>query len=1320
MRVQLNTVNGPGLNFATGGNTVRGLVINGSGVGLFIQGSASNNVIEGSFIGTDATGMTNGTTAMTDGLNVNSRGNRIGGTELWQRNLIGGCTESDIQVVSGGNSNIIVNNYVGTDKNGTGKIANGEGISIGSSTNVIGGTTAAARNIVSGNGIGVSIGGGSFNTVQGNYIGTDVTGLQRLANGTGVSVATPTNQIGGITATLGQPPGNLISVNTGQGVSLGGGSGQIVQGNLIGTDVTGTNDLGNGTAGILLNVPDSVISNNVISGNNAQGIQTTGSAGSRDRIVGNWIGTDISGTLNLSNNSFGVQNGGGWDNVCSNNVIAFNGDHAIQHAGNSSTNNTITGNSIFSNAKLGINLFVAGDTATGATSNDVCDADSGVANFLQNYPVLTSANSDATSVTISGLLDSVANKTYKLEFFANTVCDPSGHGEGKQFLGSTNVTTGANCTNNFTVTFPVAVSNGMLITSTATDPTGNTSEFSACRTNQVFVVIAACSLAPATDTNTVGTLHTVTSTVTTNGNPAVGVTVHFRVSAGPNTGDNASSATDSAGHAGFPYTGDGGTGTDTIMATGIVSGVSFSCSATKLWVASNQPPVAICRNVTNAANASCQASVTATNVDNGSFDSDGSIASRTLSPAGPFSLGNTAVMLTVVDNSGASNSCPAVITVVDTTPPVITLCASNQVASANTNCQAAVPNMTGGLVATDNCTASNALTVTQSPTVGTTAGLGTNLVVLTVRDGASNAAVCTNRFIVRDMTPPVVGCSGNVVSNVAAPATSAVVTFALPTLVDDCGVVTNFCVPPSGSVFPLGTSNVTCKAVDTSGNTNTCSFSVTVNQIGGSNQPPVAICQNLTNSANASCQASVTATNVDNGSFDPDGSIVSRTLAPPGPFGLGANNVTLTVVDNAGASNSCPAVITVVDTTPPSIACSPNIVTNVPAPSSSAVVTFPAPTVGDNCAVATNFCVPASGSVFSLGITTVTCTAVDSSGNTNTCTFSVTVNQIGGSNQPPVAVCSNLTRAAGLNCMANVSANEADGGSFDSDGTIVGRALNPAGPYAVGQTPVTLTVTDNGGAMNLCMATITVVETNPPSITCPANVVTAVPPSQTSAVVTYPLPDVVVDCSLANVFCVPRSGISFPLGTNTVNCFAVDGSGNTNSCSFQVIVQQASPGGNDLTVSLANPSTICTNSTKGTICIGAATLGFENGGSSYGMGTFKLTSTCKTKGLVTKCKLTSSIRLTSFNLGNNPPALLGLYLSNDTMFDISDVKLTKKEISTSTLAALFAQNKTLKLKPKLLKGTSLTGRYLLVVIDANNAVPETNDANNFAVFGPLP
>jgi len=191
-------------------------------------------------------------------------------------------------------------------------------------------------------------------------------------------------------------------------------------------------------------------------------------------------------------------------------------------------------------------------------------------------------------------------------------------------------------------------------------------------------------------------------------------------------------------------------------------------------------------------------------------------------------------------------------------------------------------------------------------------------------------------------------------------------------------------------VFPLGVTTVLCTATDTSGNTNTCSFTVTVTH---TNTPPVAQCRNVTTNTDNVCQAVVSAAAVDNGSFDPDGTITNRTLNPPGPYLKGTNTVSFTVMDDQGGSNSCFASIIVLDTTLPTVICPANIITNAPPGQTSVVVNYPAPITTDNCPGATNnTSIPVSGSVFPLGTTTVTCSGTDASKNTNFCSFTVTVN----------------------------------------------------------------------------------------------------------------------------------------------------------------------------------------------------------------------------------------------------------------------------------------------------------------------------------------
>jgi N-acetylneuraminic acid mutarotase len=156
------------------------------------------------------------------------------------------------------------------------------------------------------------------------------------------------------------------------------------------------------------------------------------------------------------------------------------------------------------------------------------------------------------------------------------------------------------------------------------------------------------------------------------------------------------------------------------------------------------------------------------------------------------------------------------------------------------------------------------------------------------------------------------------------------------------------------------------------------------------NQTPVAKCKSVMVSADASCRANAS---IDDGSFDPDaGDTISMQQSPPGPYPLGTTLVALTVTDSHGASSQCTATVTVVDNTPPTITCPSNIVvnnSNNPG-QCSGVVNYNA-TATDNCSAVTVACSPSSGSVFPKGPTTVTCTATDSSGNTSSCSFTVTV-----------------------------------------------------------------------------------------------------------------------------------------------------------------------------------------------------------------------------------------------------------------------------------------------------------------------------------------
>ncbi|GJM32841.1 MAG: hypothetical protein DHS20C18_18420 [Saprospiraceae bacterium] len=179
----------------------------------------------------------------------------------------------------------------------------------------------------------------------------------------------------------------------------------------------------------------------------------------------------------------------------------------------------------------------------------------------------------------------------------------------------------------------------------------------------------------------------------------------------------------------------------------------------------------------------------------------------------------------------------------------------------------------------------------------------------------------------------------------------------------------------------------------------------------GCNEPPVAVCMDITVDANAGCQATVVAADFDEDSSDPDGDVLTFSIDPAGPFDLGTTTVALTVSDGE-FSHTCQAIITVVDNTPPSISCVDDMDLSTDPGECGAVVTFELD-AADNCPenlhVTTD---PVSGSFFPVGTTTVTATATDAAGNNNQCTFDVTVNDA----EAPV-----------INCVAEIFVNNDPG-----------------------------------------------------------------------------------------------------------------------------------------------------------------------------------------------------------------------------------------------------------------------------------------------------
>jgi hypothetical protein len=441
--------------------------------------------------------------------------------------------------ISGGNGSIVEGNFIGTDP--TGMVAHACGYGIleqGNPTNItIGGTSPAARNLISGNGAtqiewGFNSGGGSGHTIQGNLVGTDATGAAAMPGATaeGIILAgnTSNTTIGGTTPAA----RNVVSGNHANGIrtEIASGTGGVaVEGNYVGTDATGTVAVGNGAAGVTIEGAGVTIggsaagAGNLISGN-ASGIEVYISGGT---IHGNLIGTDVTGGLPLGNIGRGVDVFDASNTVIGGtsagegNTIAFNGGSGVvvYSFGGDQSGVTVRGNAIHDNAGIGIDLG-----NDGVTPNDLGDGDTG-ANGLQNFPVVSGVSYGGANTTVDGLLNSTANTTFDLDFYADPPCSNFPHEflQGATYLGSAQATTDGSGNALFHVTTLAPTANGSRISVTATDPSGNTSEFS--QRLPFSVSIKSGPPAGGTAITISGTNFLANAVVTIGGQTATGVDV---------------------------------------------------------------------------------------------------------------------------------------------------------------------------------------------------------------------------------------------------------------------------------------------------------------------------------------------------------------------------------------------------------------------------------------------------------------------------------------------------------------------------------------------------------------------------------------------------------------------------------------------------------------------------------------------------------------------------------------------------------------------------------------------------------------------------
>jgi hypothetical protein len=410
-------------------------------------------------------------------------------------------------------------------------------------------------------------------------------------------------------------------------------------------------------------------------------------AGDNNRIIGNFIGTDFSGLSGPGNTGVGVVViGPGSNNVIGGtapgepNVIAFNSIGVLIVGGFS---NSVLSNSIFNNAELGIDLNI---DPTGVSPNDICDTD-GSANNTQNFPDLTAATSGFGNITIQGSLNSEPNTAYRVEFFANNACDNLGFGEGQRFIGSTVVTTSTNCGATFTANFATTVAIGQSITATATDPAGNTSEFSECEpvTPVTCAITCPAGILSPNDPNQCGATINYSTPVLTGTCGAV--------TCSPPSGSF------------FPV---GTTTVDCVTAAPAPGGGGPACSFMVI-IFDNQRPMINCpANVTATVAQGQTTRVVDYPAPTVTDNCEGASAGCTPPSGSAFPIGTTVVTCFAGDQTGNSAGCLFNVIVNDPSPAAI-ICPANLTASAPAGqCSAIVnypaPTVTGPANTVITCT----------------------------------------------------------------------------------------------------------------------------------------------------------------------------------------------------------------------------------------------------------------------------------------------------------------------------------------------------------------------------------------------------------------------------------------------------------------------------------------------------------------------------------------------------------------------------------------------------------------------------------------
>jgi gliding motility-associated-like protein len=509
-------------------------------------------------------------------------------------------------------------------------------------------------------------------------------------------------------------------------------------------------------------------------------------------------------------------------------------------------------------------------------------------------------------------------------------------------------------------------------------------------------------------------------------------------------------------------------------------------------------------------------------------------------PGANLTVGTYTVAYNAVDGSGNSATCSFVITVTNSTNPVV-VCPDTITTSPTipTGCDwiSTSGSLTPILVA-GNCPTVLSYEIinpngTSSNGTGNASGYtfanGTSNVIYTITDANNVTSTCSTAVQVIENVAPIIIPPTNISVFAGSSCTIGSVNLGTPVTADNCSVASVSNNAPT--TFPIGLTSVVWIVTDASGNTATATQTVTV--LDNTN-PTITAPVNLTINANTTCTA--TGVVLGNPTTADNCTVASVSNNAPSTFPIGITNVTWTVTDAAGNTATGTQLVTVIDNTNPTISAPVNITVNANTSCAAFNVNLGVPVTSDNCSVAS--VANNAPSVFSIGTTTVTWTVLDASGNSTTATQTVTVVD---NSAPTLFAPSNITVSTNSTCQAVLS-SLGNTVAFDNCSSVTVSNNAPAA-FPIGSTTVTWTASDAAGNLTTATQTITVIDNTNPTITAPANVSVNANASCQATGVSLGVPTTADNCTVASV--TNNAPATFPLGTTTVTWTVTDGSGNT-------------------------------------------------------------------------------------------------------------------------------------------------------------------------------